>query len=563
MPVNGFGSRIRRRLRRSSTTPRLSVVIPVYNVEEYLRECLDSLLGQSFTDFEAVLVDDGSTDGSAALAQRYVRMDPRLRLVRQPNAGLSAARNAGVRAAHGEYLTFLDADDRLPPDAYATMMGTIERTGSDMVIGKLKRDDGKKQVAMRLMHENHRRRREEITVEDLPLILADVFAVNKIFRRSFWDEAGLEFPVDLRYEDQPTLTRALLTAKKIDVIPETVYFWRIRRDRSSITQQRDDVADLTDRIITKRMSTEALGEAEDRVRDVWFGVVLPVDMWEYFRLAPGASERYWELLRSALDEFWNEHTMPFELTSVPVQQRLMGWLVQHDRREELAEVVAFLEDCGGDIPLDVREDQVVALLPGVGEHSSGLHKHVYTLAPHEMGWETRIIAAEWAGAGQLRLDGFALIRNVPTARVETSLTANLVGPAADGFGFATAIVGEVRTIRHVVLDVPITPVWQPRASRFVGRPSQDYDDCGFTCTIDVAALAAEHPGTSTWRLVLERRVAGLRGAGIVTSFDRRNVDQAWHELPVTDGVPVKARVRELPGEELILELQTGWEVQHR
>src|SRR5690349_8686628 len=99
--------------------PRLSVVVPVYNVERYLDECLASLAAQQVADFEAILIDDGSTDGSAAIAQAYADRDPRFRLISQPNAGLGAARNAGIALAQGEFLAFLDSDDKVPADGYA------------------------------------------------------------------------------------------------------------------------------------------------------------------------------------------------------------------------------------------------------------------------------------------------------------------------------------------------------------------------------------------------------------------------------------------------------------
>src|SRR5687768_11758936 len=105
-------------LRSRRESPLLSVVIPVYNVERYIADCLESLLAQSYLSFEAILVDDGSTDRSVAIAERYAAEDPRLRFVHQANAGLGAARNRGVAAARGTYLTFLDPDDLLVPGAY-------------------------------------------------------------------------------------------------------------------------------------------------------------------------------------------------------------------------------------------------------------------------------------------------------------------------------------------------------------------------------------------------------------------------------------------------------------
>ena len=210
-------------------------------MEQYLAECLDSVLAQSYADLEVVVVVDGATDRTYEIARDYAKADRRVRVQRQANAGLGAARNAGIRAASGAHLTFLDSDDVVPPDAYALMMETIRRTGSDMVVGTLERDAGHRQLTMRLMRQNHRTRREAVTLDEMPLMLADVFAVNKVYRREFWDYAGLAFPEGLRYEDQPTLTAAFLAARQFDVIPETVYLWRVRTDRSSITQRRHEV----------------------------------------------------------------------------------------------------------------------------------------------------------------------------------------------------------------------------------------------------------------------------------------------------------------------------------
>src|ERR1044071_1578290 len=109
--------------------PRLSVVIPVYNVEEFLEPCLDSVLAQTFTDYEVVMVDYGSTDRSAEIAQRYVDRDARFRLVHQENGGLSKARNTGSDAAGGELLAFLDSDDMLLENAYELLVGALHQIG--------------------------------------------------------------------------------------------------------------------------------------------------------------------------------------------------------------------------------------------------------------------------------------------------------------------------------------------------------------------------------------------------------------------------------------------------
>jgi CDP-glycerol glycerophosphotransferase len=115
------------------------VVVPVYNVEEFLETCLDSLLAQTFEDFEAILVDDGSTDRSAEIAHRYAERDARFRVVTQENGGLSKARNTGAGEAQGEFLVFLDSDDALPPNAYELLVGALDESGSDFASGNVYR----------------------------------------------------------------------------------------------------------------------------------------------------------------------------------------------------------------------------------------------------------------------------------------------------------------------------------------------------------------------------------------------------------------------------------------
>jgi len=112
---------------------RISVIIPCYNAQTYLAACLDSLLCQSMQDFEAILIDDGSTDDTARIAQAYASRDERLRLIRQKNAGVSAARNAGLEKAQGEWICFVDADDLLPEKALETLL-SYAGDGVDMVV---------------------------------------------------------------------------------------------------------------------------------------------------------------------------------------------------------------------------------------------------------------------------------------------------------------------------------------------------------------------------------------------------------------------------------------------
>ena len=106
------------------SSPLVSIIVPVYNVEAYLSRCLESIAAQTFRDFECILVDDGSTDSSPALCDEWAQRDPRFRVLHQKNGGISAARNSGMDAAQGQYLVFSDDDDTLHPVSYTHLIWT-------------------------------------------------------------------------------------------------------------------------------------------------------------------------------------------------------------------------------------------------------------------------------------------------------------------------------------------------------------------------------------------------------------------------------------------------------
>ena len=112
---------------------KISIIIPCYNSEKYLGACMDSVLAQTFADFEAILIDDGSKDGTLAVAQRYAQKDPRVRVLVKENGGVAAARNLGLDHAQGEWITFVDSDDLLPRDALETLLSGADET-ADMIV---------------------------------------------------------------------------------------------------------------------------------------------------------------------------------------------------------------------------------------------------------------------------------------------------------------------------------------------------------------------------------------------------------------------------------------------
>lgn len=114
--------------------PELSIIVPVYKVEKYLPKCIDSILAQTFTDFELILIDDGSPDRCGEICDKYASIDSRIKVIHQKNQGVSAARNAGLDIATGTYLGFVDSDDWIEPEMYEMMILTAEKEQSDIVI---------------------------------------------------------------------------------------------------------------------------------------------------------------------------------------------------------------------------------------------------------------------------------------------------------------------------------------------------------------------------------------------------------------------------------------------
>lgn len=331
--------------------PTVSVVVPTYAVEAYLPACLDSLLAQTWQSWEAIVVDDGSPDRSGEIAATYAARDPRIRVVTVPNGGLGSARNVGATHARGEFLGFLDSDDALPRNALASLATSLIESGSDFATGSIMRwerpfDDRSltEPPWMKRLHS----RAIGIRIAERPEILGDVFAWNKLFRRSFFDAAGLSWPEGIRYEDQPTTTRAFI-AGTFDVLPAIVYHWRIRDDGSSITQQRASVRDLVDRWETKRMSYAAVHSSGDAtVESVFVDRVLAGDLWRYFLEIPAASDEWWELLRDGVQEFWGERSLVH--SGLPPVHRLCGWLVEQDRRADAASLMGWVATLTGPAP---------------------------------------------------------------------------------------------------------------------------------------------------------------------------------------------------------------------
>lgn len=205
-----------------------SVVIPVYNVKDYLEKCVDSVLAQDCGDYEIILVDDGSTDGvSPELCDRYALASPdRIRVIHQENQGLGGARNTGMEAARGEYLFFVDSDDRIVPHALSYLEGQIWQTHADMYLFRLFYDrDGVLTPADPL------RVPTDVVLHPAQcpeLLLESPSASVRVCRRSLFLEGQIRFPAGIWYEDLATTPKCLLHARSVVALPEPLYCYLLR-----------------------------------------------------------------------------------------------------------------------------------------------------------------------------------------------------------------------------------------------------------------------------------------------------------------------------------------------
>ncbi|MFD3740957.1 CDP-glycerol glycerophosphotransferase family protein [Streptomyces sp. NPDC058629] len=466
--------------------PRLTVVVPLYNVEEYLGACLTSLAEQTMADLEVVLVDDGSTDDGPALAQEFADRDPRFRLIRQENAGLGAARNAGVREADpkGEFLTFVDSDDVVPPGAYARMLAELDSSGSDFATGnvlRLRANGALEQSPM--FRKPMERARPATHVTRDWILLGDRIACNKVFRRTFWDEHAFTFPTGVLYEDIAVVLPAHFLARSVDVVEEPVYHWRDRD--GSITTRRAVPQGIRDRVTAVTTVSRFLagrdGMAEAKRR--YDAHALSGDLWLFIEALPDGDEEFHKAFLDHAGAF-AATIAPDVFAGLPLDLRVKWQLIRERRTAELLALLA-------EEKTDRDAFHVRGLLRPRAHHPAvrdPLPPATTALAPADLPVHAHLTEAVWRD-GLLRLTGYAYVRNAPG------------GPPR---------LGWLRSGRRLI-PLRLRPVGGDEATARSGRSLHRYERAGFEAVVDPRAITARGNGArTTWKLE-----AALFGAGRV------------------------------------------------
>lgn len=410
--------------------PRLSIVVPYYDVERYLAACLDSLARQTFRDFEVVLVDDGSRDGSAEIARAFCAADPRFRLVTSANQGLGPARNLGVEHAQGEYLTFVDSDDLVPRHAYEMLIRSLDRTSSSLAGGNARRFNNTAGVRQSYVHRfAFAADRPATHVLEFPGLAIDRMVWNKVYRRRFWDQFAYRFPA-IRYEDYPVTLKAHLDAVTVDCLAAPTYYWRERESGESITQQKFVFGNLEDRVVSAEMVLDMVDRRAPELRPEVHHHLAQIDLTTVVQAFAAAAEHevpallgLGRRLTGRLDEQ--------VLERVPAFQRLEYYALRSGDVELLQRLARFRAD--GGLAAGVRADRHPILpwryrsaYPG-SRDATGVPADVYRLARKELELRAAATHLEWADDA-LVLRGTAEILHMPAdddATLRMTLLAGL------------------------------------------------------------------------------------------------------------------------------------------
>ncbi|MGA3478754.1 CDP-glycerol glycerophosphotransferase family protein [Lactiplantibacillus plantarum] len=230
---------------------QLSVIVACYNVAEYLRDCLDSLLAQTFKNFEVIMIDDHSDDDTSTIIDEYAQQYDNFKAVHnEQNFGPSASRNLGIELANGDWLAFVDGDDILPKRAYELMIGSLVKSGSQVVTGFVRRFDSGRDKPSYLHSKAIVDDYRHVTLADHSELLYDTTSWNKIYSLSLLRHNDIKFPIGQIYEDVSFTLDAFLHSTGIDILTDVVYNWRWRESsgKASFTQVKNELPKYLDRI---------------------------------------------------------------------------------------------------------------------------------------------------------------------------------------------------------------------------------------------------------------------------------------------------------------------------
>lgn len=439
---NRAGGRVKRGVRRiagrplvawerRSLRPELTVVMPVYNVEQFLREALDSALNQSLHNLELIAVDDGSTDSCLEILREYERRDARVRVFTQANAGQGAARNVGVAHARAEFLTFMDSDDTVPPLAFGHMLEVLRKSGSDFCVGGVRRFRHRQYMRTTWQRTVHRIDRLGTTIEEFPPAMQDIIACNRVFRTDFWRTRIGDFRGGIAYEDHVPMLAAYVRASRFDILTQVTYNWRIRDNSTGM--QKANIANLLDRIEVKQEAHDLLqAEASDRTYEVWVARCLEVDFGPFVAQALDADDTYRQTL-SEVYRLFSERASDRAWDLVRVFPKVRAHLVAEGRWDDVDAATQYFLSVHQVPPTKVVDTPggpcLVADLPTNEPWAAGLPAHLFRMATLESHFQGAVLRLSWHtaadGSPEAEITGWMRHRGLDVGSQHPPLTLSL------------------------------------------------------------------------------------------------------------------------------------------
>lgn len=509
----------------------VSVIVPIYNVEAYLIEALDSIAAQEGVSLEVLLIDDGSTDRSGPLAKEYAETHEDFVYHRKQNGGQADARNMGVKLARGDYLSFVDPDDLLEPGIFARMVSAARRDGSQIAIFNEAKMNSSRVWPSHLHTHVFNKLPALTTIHESPQLLYDTSPCNKLYLRSFYLDSGLSFPKGLRYEDIPLTLMLHFMASSVTTVDTVGYYWRVREEGIlSTTQRNRELRNLQDRLSVIKMVDTFLHETHQpqHILHAWQVRQLRIDLMVFTSILPELDEEQAAAFARLINEHIDQHIDESLIDELTTMQREKLRCVRQGDLRRLAKLVTFQER-NKDLPVRESDGRLYATLPHdlFQADEADVTNDIFPLN------QRRLLSQVAFGDDELSLTGAVFFRRVSMAAGEQQFSGFL----------RHQMTGEV-----IPLDVEPHPLpWMQGTIGAVESPlsgetvSYDCTGYGFMATLTADALANGTrllPGS--WNVYIEYRNRFCSGR-VLLANPRRTARTQEHGASIVAGSRVEVR----------------------
>lgn len=403
--------------------PIVSLIVPMYNVREDVAECIESIINQTLTDIQVILIDDGSTDDTGDIASAYAEQYPNIEYHRIPNQGLGHARNYGVQFARGKWLMFPDSDDVLNDFALYELVNLAEKHDCDIVMGDVVRFNTKKTFDSEL-HRKAFRDMEEVThITKNHDLINDTTAWNKLYRRSFYQREDFKWVEGRLYEDIPVTIPAHFKANKVAFLDKVIYNWRVRDGQgASITQKRTEIKNFRDRFYAVKAVDAFFKENvtdDDLIVEKDYKW-LSTDLMLFVNVLDIADESFQEEVVAEISEYL-KGVRPEAFARLRAIDRIKYKFVQNNDIPQLHKALEYQKRAMGTLRLVRKGDRIIGRFPfkGLSDEECDMTNEI-----KESGLKTRVRAVTF---GDNDVTVYCLVVIKPLSQKKVTLKARLVG----------------------------------------------------------------------------------------------------------------------------------------